>query len=365
MTNLSPGTVQVAVRTARLIVTLDRESARTAQVSLADADGITVRAGRPGQWVVEASGPGTATLRLVALGVPGGGAVRVGAAMAGPAQLTIRSVPIDGGVAGGLEWTVTQLRPEGRTVLDVLSLQHDGAHSWTMRSLLADTPPMDPDPASQAARQYLGDQAAIAVRALVAVDRSASLMWAYQPGGDLQEVLRGLWAALTHAVLTHGAAARDEVQWLTYGSGVGTDQLVRAPQSADDPGSGNLAERAARELLTRMRPALFASGSNPALVADHAARTGCDLALLVTDSLAAIVPSGPRKAVVLLGAASGTRLTADEVAQLQVAAAAGVPVLRLAPGGVDARAVTRWTIDQVRATSSVGPAAHGQYGRIP
>lgn len=356
MTNLSPGSVQTAVRTARLLVTLDRESARTATLALADSQGVSLRPGKPGLWVLEAQGAGSATVRLLA-------SDQGGAAMVGAAELTIRSVPVSAGVADGLEWVVTELRPEGRRTLDVLAVSHDTSDNWTMRSLLASTRPLDPDPASQAARQYLGDQAPITMAAMVAVDRSASMAWAYRHDGELHAVLRGLWAAVTHT-LTQEAP----ITWTSFGSGVGPDGPRIVPEGMGAPDTSPQepeAAQAASQLLDQLRPELFASGSDPAAVAAHAGRSRVGVAFIVTDCLPPATPApgpGAHLATIVLGMTSGGRLPADEAAALRAAQDNGIAVLAVAPsragqGEPDPVAITRWAIDQLLAGAARQRAA--------
>ncbi|MDQ1250769.1 MAG: hypothetical protein QG597_5149 [Actinomycetota bacterium] len=363
MPSLNPGKRAKTPPCERLRITLGGADAGSAVVQLQDEVGLVARA-KGGSVagpdiVVEASGTGEATVRLVS--------ARRNAPIGGRVTLRVTSTPMHEATQVGSKrsWDVVGLEPEGRTAMEVLRITKEDSDEWTLESLVEATtgpdtqdgaglqPSRAPAPAVSRARIAWGDRERVTRDVVLAVDRSASMAWAYQPGGVLEDLYEGVVAA--------GASALDPsstISWYSYGSGAeNKSQRVRRAEGVD-----------AESLVTGLRPDLFSSGARIDLgileqlnLLDVVAVTDC---LTRTPELIEGHTRGLLSAVIVVGATADEDLLPDEDrtarAELQ---GAGIPVLLLpadVPSGVHEREQHVDDVARFLLTQFEAGAVHGK-----
>lgn len=271
MPAIAPGMRSAATKAARVVMTVT-ESAPSATVELVEGP-VRLRRDPRGRSVLESSGAGSTTVALAA--APGSGG-----RMAGTARIELKTIPVPGEGTGATVFTVSDVFLEGRSRLEVLRIECEEEHFWAFRNLTSPAPPArGPAPAraesggnslTKELRHLWGDRPPLRRRTLVAVDRSASMTWAFAPEGALHELIGGVSAVGQVALdQTQYPVTADAITWVTFGSGASSRDAISAPT--------------ANPTVADLRPVLFSSAAAPEVAIEHARRFGFDEVVLVTD----------------------------------------------------------------------------------
>lgn len=330
MPSLEPGQRVETPPSDRLRVKLDGAGASSAIVQV-DGDGVLTGRTKQGNAagpdvVVEASGPGSATLVV--------SSATADSPILGRITMQVVAIPASDAQPHPKkrEWTVSALQLEGRTSVAVLRVNVDQRKVWSIESLLEGAHDGD-DEDERRARITWGDRERIDASISVLVDRSASMAWAYQPAGVLACIHRGV-----HAAATAATSGRGSVAWFTFGSAAEKkSERVRLARIED-----------ADDAVLALKPELFSSGSrlDPELLDQLNVEQG----IVVTDSclaapeLLAARNAGRVASLIVVGDANDDELiTAEDRQARSELAEAGLGVLLLpveaTASGVDA---DRW-----------------------
>lgn len=244
MATLNPGSTSETRQSSRLVVEL---SATPDQRATCRVETRGTRCRHDGKrWIVEADGvsDASATISIVA--------TTPGSPMQGSVDLVVISIQ-DGGDSGSQrqEWNVDGVVVEGRSEFEILRVHHTTRGTWELENLmsaLSQTPTSasgsnEPsptrsataDPYTQSALREWGDRVRIDADCVVAVDRSASMGWAFA-GGAVDRVL-DLVAASVGAALSGDS----RIRYCTYGSALDRSDsqvlsLERVPGGIKAPG---------------------------------------------------------------------------------------------------------------------------------
>lgn len=346
MVMLHPGDQADVGQGPRLLVELPASHASSVGVTVDPDGGLAVAKHPRGRWIVQ--GTAGSSGRLSVVSASGGPMVDA---------LTVRlSLPGSGSDAGF--WELGDVHVDGRARVDVAAVEVSPGGSWLVRSLVrpgavssrsrqqASTvaPAADPPGRSAGAPSppvVAGDP--VTVDVVVAVDRSASMLWAFE-GPGLESVVQGLLTA-RHRALTPESVMR----WFTCGS---------TSDDSDGPREVDSFDRTAEEIARALRPTLPSSGSRAGALLP---RMGAgQLLVTVTDHwpeaelVAACEARGVRLVTIILGIPSDpTGWPADWRAQAQRCDAQGVPVLAVGDGAQSLTAVRDWGMQRLAAP--VGP----------
>lgn len=316
MASLNPGQVSQSLRAERIRLELKGAGAASTEFFIDGDDALRLDSPLAGRWVVESTGEGRAVLGLAARGEPS-------AQMGGEVVLTLKAVPVNAEgepLVASSTLEVMGLVVEGRSRVDVVGIARDRDQFWSFTSLLPQQPrkgheqapqpgtlvsgnpvgitalpgpsqPASVDPLRRALQHIWNDLPRVSRDILVAVDRSASMSWAFRPGGPLAEVEAGV-----NAVAEVCSAPDARWEWASFGSAA--DQSDRVTWRSRDSG---------RSVVEELRPAHFSSGSDPHVAVSEAVRYRFAEVLIVGDRMSDTMlgmasEPGVSVAVLLLGA---------------------------------------------------------------
>lgn len=332
----------------RLLVELPASHAATVGVTVDPDGGLAVAKHPRGRWIVQ--GTAGSSGRLSVVSASGGPMVDA---------LTVR-LSLPGSASDGGFWELGDVHVDGRARVDVASVEVTPAGSWLVRSLIrpgavssrsrqqASTRASAADPSgSQASAAsppvVAGDP--VTVDVVVAVDRSASMQWAFE-GPGLESVVQGLLTA-RHRALTPESVMR----WFTCGS---------TSDDSDGPHEVDSFDRTAEEIARALRPTLPSSGSRAGALLPR--MTAGQFLVSVTDhwpeaELAeACEARGVRLAAVILGIPPDpTGWPADWRVQAQRCEAGGIPVLAVGDGARSLAAVRDWGMQRLASPAQTEP----------
>ncbi len=346
MVMLRPGEEAVVGAGERLVLQVSRAHAASVALELSAADRARLDK-RHGAWALQVEPGSSASVVIVSAD---------GAPMSGRLAVTLS---VRGGAAPVDSWELSDIQVTGRVRIDLLDVVRERSGEWRVRSRQFSVidEPILPGPAEHPGPGIQGDP--LEVHLAVALDRSASMAWAYQ-GRVLVEVIGAIQSARRLAL-----TPRSRVQWLSYGS---RSDATDGPRAVD--GSG----MAPDEIVRHLRPAVHSSGSRLATVTPLLG--SASLLLAVTDSwpdeeiLAAwgSPPRGPAGepapalAVVLLGLpADPAGWPIDWIEGERRCREAGIPLLCVAQGDASS-AVRDWLLAQL---VSSGDATARRVSRAP
>lgn len=328
MPRLNPDQAATTAPAGRLLLVLTGTAAAVVRPEVEPNASLRLRKVGVGRWAIEGSSAAPARLRLVSASAT---------PMSGELVAKIETVPMAGPGASRTPqtWELASVVVEGRSRVDALSLLPNPDGTWAIKSLLTTRAPARTDDALLVhAMHGWADRPRVLGDLLVAIDRSASMAWAYRSDGPLLEVLHGISAA-AQTSLSDAA----EVRWASYGSGGMSDGLALVTAEAEPSA-----------LAAALTPALFSSGGSPP-EAFAAAPVG-GLVVLVTDRLSPelLAPAelAPRVLVLWLGAPSDPALVPAEArARLDRLRDVGSSVLALPMTSAAGPATVDWLLAEL------------------
>ena len=369
MVMLHPGQEAEVGQGPRLLVELPASHAAAVGMAVDAGGGLTVAKHPRGRWIVQGA-PG-ATGRLAVVSLSGGPMADA---------LTVR-LSLPGSASDAGSWELGDVPVDGRARVDVIAVEVTADGGWQVRSLVrpqvvTNRPRQQPAagglggaglggaglgtagvgsagaggagvaerPRSSRSAPVVVDEP-VTVDVVVAVDRSASLQWAFE-GPALAAVVTGLLTARSRALTPESA-----VRWFTCGS---------TSDDSDGPREVDAHDRTADELTRALRPPLPSSGSRAGSLL--ARMDAGQLLVSVTDRwpepplIAACEARGIRLAAILLGVPSEpTGWPADWRAQAERCTTSGVAVLPVGDGAGAQAAVRDWGMQRLAAPVRVAP----------
>lgn len=265
MATLNPGSTSESRRSDRLVVELVVNPGQGAMCRVATRELQFRQAGN--RWIVEAAGSndGEATVSIVA--------TTSGSTMRGSVSLVVLAIPHDGdGGNSRQEWNVDGVVVEGRSTLEILRFRRTSRGTWELENLLSAIAPLPTStadsgqqslamnvaasPLTQAALREWGDRPRIDTDVVVAVDRSASMAWAFS--SKAVEKVLDLIAANAEAALSR----ESRVRYLTYGSALDKSHLQvltleRVPDGIQGPDMYSSTADPAYTALAKQNAAIY------------------------------------------------------------------------------------------------------------